>query len=627
MTSMPQIDTGTPKSHVTVYQSFRGVDMTTDPLAIDRSRSPWAPNMISDNGGNPEKRTGWRVLHQLEQPINGMFSAVIDGQFLCIIHGGAKLYAWNLENDPVQIADNMQDARSTAAAMGGKLWILDGKNYRVYGMFDGERALKDVSEIAYTPTTTIARDPTGGGAVYEEVNLLSSRRKNSFIGDGAAVEYQLDAAPLDDETPVTIKVGEEEKTQGTDFTVNYELGKITFTSPPPKPEVAGSDNVFIEFQRTNAEYYQRIAGCTISIIYGVGSNDRLFVSGNKDYPSYDWHSQINDPSYMPDLNYAMIGSDDTAVMGYLRIGEQLAIIKEDNALDSTIFLRSASLNADQTKALFPLKQGVTGVGAISPYSFAYLGDEPLFLSRRGIYGLTSNLITAERTVQNRSFFVDTNLIKEPGLEEAAACEWNGIFIVALPNGNAYLLDGKQNKSYKPKSNNEYVYECYHWTNIPARVWFPYQNDLYFGTADGRICRFNNDMHGVTQYNDDGAAIACSWATLADADGYASHYKTMKKRGCIVIIKPYVKSSVKISVRTEKDYGNMLRYETMDIFDWEYIDFSRFSFNSNDAPQTIPVNRKVKKYITAQIIVANDALNEGFGVFRIEKTYTVGAYVK
>jgi len=69
------------------------------------------------------------------------------------------------------------------------------------------------------------------------------------------------------------------------------------------------------------------------------------------------------------------------------------------------------------------------------------------------------------------------------------------------------------------------------------------------------------------------------------------------------------------------------YDTMDIFDWEDIDFSRFTFDANDAPREILFNTKVKKYKRLQIIIKNDAVNEGFGVFGITKHYVVGNFAK
>lgn len=50
-----------PTVRTTIYNDFKGVDFTTDPSLVYKKRSPTGTNMISDNGGNPKKRTGWKV--------------------------------------------------------------------------------------------------------------------------------------------------------------------------------------------------------------------------------------------------------------------------------------------------------------------------------------------------------------------------------------------------------------------------------------------------------------------------------------------------------------------------------------------------------------------------------------
>ena len=40
-----------------------------------------------------------------------------------------------------------------------------------------------------------------------------------------------------------------------------------------------------------------------------------------------------------------------------------------------------------------------------------------------------------------------------------------------------------------------------------------------------------------------------------------------------------------------------------------------------------INRKIKRYKTCQIIVANDAIYEGFGVYGIIKRFTTGHYAR
>ena len=78
--------------NTTVYGRFKGVDFSVDASLVDKDRSPYAPNLIADIGGMPEKRLGWRVLHQIEQPVNGIWYGEIKGQKSFIAHGGTKIY-------------------------------------------------------------------------------------------------------------------------------------------------------------------------------------------------------------------------------------------------------------------------------------------------------------------------------------------------------------------------------------------------------------------------------------------------------------------------------------------------------------------------------------------------------
>ena len=66
---------------------------------------------------------------------------------------------------------------------------------------------------------------------------------------------------------------------------------------------------------------------------------------------------------------------------------------------------------------------------------------------------------------------------------------------------------------------------------------------------------------------------------------------------------------------------------MDILDFTDIDFERFTFNTDNSPQEIFLNRKVKNYKRLQIIVRNNEISEGFGIFQITKHYVTGNYAK
>ena len=133
---------------------------------------------------------------------------------------------------------------------------------------------------------------------------------------------------------------------------------------------------------------------------------------------------------------------------------------------------------------------------------------------------------------------------------------------------------------------------------------------------------------MNQYNDDGAAIEAVWSSCMDDDGDPMVLKTLLKKGNAVTLKPYARSGAKVLFRTDADaVGWEAASGTMDIFAWSDIDFSQFTFNANDGPIEIPFNRKVKNYKRLQIIVKNDAVNEGFGVYAIVKHYVTGNFAK
>ncbi|MEG1779140.1 MAG: hypothetical protein RR263_03490, partial [Oscillospiraceae bacterium] len=427
------------KPLTTVYGDFKGVDFSKDPLLVDKSRSPYAVNVISDKGGQPEKRVGWRVLHTIEQPVNALAYGFINGAETFIAHGGTKLYKWTKEGVTV-IKDGINNAKSSVFFMQhqnkSKLFILTGREYLMY---DGT-TVKSAEEEATIPTILIARKPIGGGIILQPINMIQPKRTERFYGDGTATVYQLSANNIDTAAVSVVKItasGQTTLTENKDFTVDRTAGKVKFNTAPPSPVVSGEDNVYITYSKTVSGYADRVKKCRTSAYYGLGGSNRIFITRNPDYKSQDWWCEINDPAYFPDLNYAVIGNDNTAIMGYSKIGEYLVISKEDNQQDTTHFTRAAMMI--DGVATFPIKPSITGVGVVAPYSLVNFIDEPLFLSRKGIFAITSNIVTNRDTPQNRSSFIDNRLTEEPNLQNAVAVEWNGYYVLSV-NGNVYLLD-------------------------------------------------------------------------------------------------------------------------------------------------------------------------------------------
>lgn len=612
----------TPTGATKVYGAFAGVDYSGDETKIADNRSPHAVNLIADEGGFPEKRVGWRTLHQFDGCVSGIFHYIDSKKAGFIVHAGAKLYMWDGKTATELLAGLVENGRDAGFYMNSKLYILTGREYIVY---DGEAA-KHVSEDAYIPTTTDGASPRGGGTPYEKLNLISPYRKNTFICDGSSIYYYFDTKDLDEDFVPEVML-EGEPYTGKVFFGEHQAknGYVTFENAPPVPTIDGVPNLEIKFKKTVEGDAEKITKCTICATFGLNSDSRVFVAGNPDEPNREQYSGLYDPTYFPDLNYVLIGSDDFPIMCYLKSQGELLAIKQDNRQEGTVWHHTAELDSDGTMT-FPLKEGVPGYGAIARYSAASLLDDPMYLSPRGVYAPTTTLTYAyvQRALKCRSGRVNMKLNKETGMENAVAGCWRGWYVLAV-NGHAYVADGNQ-----PRSDDGY--EWYYWDNIPAHVMRAHEQTLYFGTKDGRLCRFNDDIVSeqnepmMKAYNDDGASIPVEWATKLDTMDTMQRLKTMPKRGSGIHLKAYCRSKVEILVRTERDFGKVIRTVYADKLDFNDVSFERFTFSTVNNSM-IPFRTKKKKWKAIQIIARQDVVNEGFGVHEIVVRFVYAGYAK
>lgn len=616
--------------HTITLDRFKGVDLSSSIVNVDPARSPDAPNMMPSEDGFPVKRPGWKTQMQLQGQVHGAHALVKDGKTHQLIHAGTTMYkvsqtAENTWNAQV-IGSDMNDAPSVGVQLSGKLWILDGKTYRC---FDGE-TLRPVSEIATIPKITIAKSPNGknGATSYLPVNLLTGFRTDSYAGleaTAAETDYYLSFNELTASKVTAKKLQSDgiwtDLTEGSDFSVDRKIGKVKFKTPPGKSPVDGEDNIQITYEV--ASKAEQINKCSICILYGIGGAlDRIFVAGNPDEVNVDHWSAWNDPAFIGDLSYGTIGSAQSAIVGYSILADTLVTHKNNEENGRNAFVRKGVSNEDGD-AEFRITNVIQGQGAIAPRCFASLNSEPLFLTEQGIYALTPSDITGERYAQERSWFINAQLCRETALRTACACVW-GRFYVLCTDSAVYLLDGAQ-KSYASKSPYAtFQYEAYYWPGIHAVSVWVQDSKLWFGTADGRLCAF---CKGTQQddYSDDGKPIEAHWCTPLMNLGTWSSLKTVTH--VWITGKPYTRSGGEIYYITNKDWEKLGRSYNIDIFDWNDIDFDRFTFSSWDGPQVVPLRKKAKKIQVFQLKIENKRMNEPFGLFAVTINYRVGGYVK
>lgn len=658
-----------PTLYHTYYKELKGADFSRDRTETDRKRSPDLLNMISDNGGNPIKRLGWRKLASTSgEKVHDIFHTRSAFYVITSAHLYKYSESWVLD-DSFTI---------THTSSNPKGFVFSGNIYFFLGTkiiyIDTEGVSHTVSDLsgqypagdAKIPRVSISRTPTGkDGTLLEDVNLLTPWQCNTFLGDSTSKEYILSSKKiLHDQTYIKVYSMDENGdfqllTYGTDYTLpeatetsgkgvngqtytfNVCDGKITF-SETKAPVVTGQDNIkveFVSFDETDGLYKDRtgITNPYDVVTYGYSKEDRVFIASSSERNKI-YYSEVDNVGYFPDLNYLTVGNVTADIVGFARMSSYLAVIKEEVSTDSTVFLVSGT--TVQNITAFQCTPAKAGVGGIAQKSIAMLGDEPLFLSQTGVYGISNYYVSSEYIVRNRSYLLDKKLLKEANLDKAVAVQWNRYYILCI-NSHCYVLDGR-NKANDRNNNTDFLYEGYYWENVPAVCFANIENELYFGTDDGYICKFNTDVPNITAYCDDGTAtigdtgeilltdgvaIKCIWSTPLDDDTYPQYFKTLNKKGTLLTLVPYDRSSVKVRLIKDGIETAVLETESFDIFNWSLIDFSRFTFNGNDTAQNDYFNKKIKKYVRLQIILENEGIYEPFGIIGITKTYSVGNFAK
>ena len=626
-----------PARKVVKIETFKGVDLNSSPSNVETYRSPNAPNMMRDVPGKVRKRQGYEKTAEYSGRINGVhiLKIVESGEKKELIHAGDKLYL-----NGEAIYEGMADARSVGRQYYGKMFIFDGKKALVYGEFEtgeakeGEEApkaweVRALEDEAYIPTVIISRKPTGGGTTLEPLNLLGKKWKESFLSDGTATVYQLTTEDLDEdavEVRIMTKEGEwTDKKEGTDFTVDRKKGTVTFTTAPGNSPVTGFDNVEITAAKTREGYADKINKCRIMTLYGVnGGMDRIFVSGNPDFPNQDWYCKMSDGFFWGDLWYSTLGQDGSEIVGYIIINDRLAVLKSDAEEGRNVILRKGEMETNESgnvEAVFPIIGTLSGRGALSSHAIEYLGSEPLFLTDIGIMAITAADLTGEKYSQSRSYYIDNILTAEKNLADAYAYVWRDFYLISTGTGRVYLLDGLQKSYDKNSPYSHFQYECYYWENVPARVfWEDAEGRLCFGDAEGNTFRFFDDVTAQKSYNDNGVAIPARWDT-PELSGKL-FYKNKNFRRIDFVLAPAIATGATVYAQVKGvwseifDSGASAMY-----FDFTHINWERINFSTDESPRTMGGKIKIKKVDKVAFSLRNERINEPFGIYSLAMEYT------
>ena len=311
-------------------------------------------------------------------------------------------------------------------------------------------------------------------------------------------------------------------------------------------------------------------------------------------------------------------------MGYSWLSDDtLAIHKAANGTEPTIWLRSSSVTAEG-EALFAVKQGAVGKGVAASGAFAYFGGDNLCLSDDGVFAVVrvGNEAVNERYALDRSWFINPRLREEKNLSEAQGISYKGRYYLAV-NGHVYIADGNAPKAYVDKSA-DYQYEWWYWEGLPVRVWYASDDELMFGTDDGRIMLLDSGTVYDSQPGDaEPVGIGCRWLTGVLDLGSRAYCKKIKN--AYVIAEPFNSSRAKLSYIIQGLETEVLD-RSMGVFDFNNIDFADFGFETDDMPRNLASNAKAKKVMFIQFKIENEP-GKAFGIYGLTVLYTISGKYK
>ena len=550
-----------PNPRTTIYDNLLGVDFRADQTEVERRRSPDMVNMISDIGGNPIKRDGYR---QVAGAYAGLVTADSRPFGVRVDNAGVVIVPISIGTGSSVIEEEVAEAITIPASIPfGDIMGVFGYQQFVFVMFKNGAAKVNVLDYAkpepyeitgidagmmstgslgasapvcdsIVPLSIIGMQPdatgTKGTVLYGK-NLMSIYQTYSYAGDGTSTEFKI---------PLYSKMGAWAKVEVMDANANwilqtevtdYNLGtsstetgvtldgtgtasftvvdaKIIFTSPPPAPtsSLAGEDNVRITVAPFNFADTMVVEGVTAHKGYYNAEFAKLLNS--KAHFFYEarlflgvvektYYSEVNQPFLIPDNYWFDV---DNEVVAYQRMSGSLVVITKDTG-KNTIFLATPTADAsslgENMTVAFSVKPSNAGVGAITGNVGGILNDEPMFLSSTGIYGMLTNW-SSEKYAVNRSGRINRRLCKENHLENAIGCAFNGYYYLAI-NGQIYILDGRHKDNTR---NGQTSYECYYFNGIPnIKQMFVVDNKMFFTDEVGTYT-WNSDLPEALRYYDD-----------------------------------------------------------------------------------------------------------------------------
>lgn len=396
----------------------------------------------------------------------------------------------------------------------------------------------DIGSVAFQNCTALKEVYLGGGSLTIQFGAFKSTALQRIYYGGDSESYrkiegiaELDGIPVtynheDRRVAILLPIkeeasevlGVEENGFPTLFTKVYEKGELTGVILHTYPTEGGRDKYVINLLLKPKKQKLGYTGEGVSGFYAIGGcrvaeafDERIFLSGNPSLPNTVLYStpttrEEGGGLYFGEMNYFTDGVGSFEVVDMLAVRDSLAVFKSGDDGSGSIFYHTPSSTTDSyIPKLYPrcyVHSGISAVGGALSFF-----DDPVFLTKSGLYALTQRAINYERSVVPRSTNVNYSLLTKD-LSRTSVTEWCG-----------YLVLGAGDCIYLADSRARYKDEC----GVMQYEWFCLCG-VGHHTADSRVYRYDSYRRGdYSIHPREGEKVKTEPMSITEEDGTVIYY--------------------------------------------------------------------------------------------------------
>ena len=583
----------------TRVDKFLGLNIAnTGDTQLQLGESGNMDNFYITNDLKLRKMYGYRTFWDFEHPIRATYPANLGGIEYLLVATNNKLYYFlkdqieDYENwesiTPVEIGTIGTATDVSFFTFDKKVYILSGK----YQSWDGT-TLEEVE--GYTPLVFINTPPAGGGLIYDEINMLSPKKHQTFNGDGSSTVYHLAQNYFTSDVDLTsvdkVIVGDTELAS-TDYTVDTHNGTVTFNTAPPQ----GMDNVDIYWTLDDGDR-SIIEGMKYGTVFGGDVDTRVFLYGNHNFPNRTYFSGIEatkGPSveYFPATAHVDIGPSNFELTDLTRQYDRLlATTNRPEAYYLTISTEQLNVTLTDNSTVQRYVPAVSTYplneihGNMAPGQGQLIDNYPVTIDKTGLTLWKATNVRDEKNMEDISQRIKSDL--------------NDMNMKAINT-----LDFQpENQLWFGYDNRIYIYNYYNKTFSRIKIADSFTcysnlgNSVYMGLEDGRIVKWGEEFQTF-----DNTHIIAHWEMNFSDFGAAYLRKTMTRLW--VLMQPQAKSSAEIGYVTNRKESTVKKRIEYKIQVLDDVMFDDFSFQVSNNPQPFRLKLKAKKFTNMKITIDN-----------------------